>query len=78
MAEKCIEALTAAMEELKNEGYDKQANDVQSIIDEVNQEYGSEDMGAIDKEEKDMEKTGKYEKGKHSGIMISISPVKGK
>jgi len=76
--EKCIEALNMAIKELERAGYDDEAMKVADIISEIENEYSSESSNPIEKEEKNMQESGNYERGKHSGILIEIKSAKGK
>ncbi len=78
MASKCIEYLEMAMEELdKEDSPEVEAHKeiLQGLIDDVKSDYDEESSNGMNQEEKDMEQSGNYEKGKHSGLMIEIKHV---
>ncbi len=74
--EKCVEYLNMAKDELKNvDGSDEAIATIDEAIAEVEELYNESPENSMNKEEQDMADSGKYAKGKKSGIMIEIKHI---
>lgn len=75
--EKCLELLNQAKDELKDvEGSEDAISAIDDAISATEELYP--ESGSLDKEEEDMLNSGKYAKGKKSGVLIEIGFGKGK